>query len=295
MRQARTLICATALFSAFAAAVAAAPAQEAVAAEAKLPVFDVVSIKPTQSNGMMIRVQMVPDGVSVMGMPMHMILRESLGVTNDRLFGEPGWVNAERYDIEAKVAPEDAGKLKGLTPQQRWEMLRQALEERCGLKYHHETRDLTVYALIVAKGGLKMQPSKAADPTEAQAAPGPVPGPGPGQRKVTEGVGDKGLTMNARDASLASIARMLSMPLGSTVVDKTGLTGTYDFSLEFAPDDSIRGNLPPPPGAPPEDGAGSQGQSIFSAVQEQLGLKLEAQKEPADVIVIDHLDKPTAN
>jgi len=280
------------------AAIAAASARASTAQTAAssggseaLPAWDVVSIKPNQSNAMMIRVNMKPDGISMTGMPMHMILREAFGVTNDRLLGEPDWVNSERYDVEAKVAPEDAPKLKDLTPQERWEMLRAALEERCALKFHHETRELTVYALVVAKGGPKLQPAKPEDKTGE-----PGPGRGLGARSAGMSIGDKGMTMTGHGSSMAFIARTLSLQMGSTVVDKTGLTGIYDYTLQFAPDENMRGEMPSAVGLPgPDDAAGSQGPSIFTAVQEQLGLKLEARKEPVDVVVIDHMEKPTEN
>ena len=95
---------------------------------------------------------------------------------------------------------------------------------------------------------------------------------------------------------MASITRWISLQIGSTVVDKTGLTGTYDYALSFVPDESMKAGILPPGrsggGAPPPD---AEGTSIFTALQEQLGLKLVAQKEPVDVIVIDHIEQPSAN
>jgi uncharacterized protein (TIGR03435 family) len=121
-------------------------------ASKSLPVFDVASIKLHGPSDMETHITMPPDGIALVGAPMHEILREAFGVTNDRLLGEPDWVNADRYDIEAKVVPEDAPRLKQLTEQQRLAMLLPVLEDRCGLKFHHETRKLPVYALVVAKG-----------------------------------------------------------------------------------------------------------------------------------------------
>jgi bla regulator protein blaR1 len=236
----------------------------------------------------MINIRTTPDGVSVSGMPMHMVLREAFGVTNDQLLGEPGWVATDRYDVEAKVSPEDAPKLKQLSNEQRWTMLLPVLEERCQLKFHHETKELTVYMLMIAKGGLKMQP-------EGNAAPSGPMGPGPGN--VTPpppppGPG-AGMFFTARSETMESLAHMLSRTLGSPVIDKTGLTGKYDYRLQFAPDDSVRASTPTPMGsAPPPE---TDGPSIFTALQEQLGLKLVAQKQQVDVIVIDHMEQPTPN
>jgi uncharacterized protein (TIGR03435 family) len=250
------------------------------------PAFAVSSIKPYAANDMMIHTMMSADGVSMTGMPMHVIVREALGVTNDRLFGEPEWVNTERYSFEAKVAPEDAPGLKGMTPQQRWEMVLPVLEERCALKFHHETRELTVYTLVVARGGLKMQAPAPAD------ASGKQP-----QAWNTMSGSDQGFTLTGRGASMASITRTVSMQLGSTVVDRTGLTGTYDFTLHFAADEAVRAATMLPGGQPTAEAAGPEESepTIFTALQEQLGLKLEARKEPVDVIVIDHIEKPSDN
>lgn len=110
----------------------------------------------------------------------------------------------------------------------------------------------------------------------------------------------QGMTLNANETPIASLAQMISQQISATVVDKTGLTGNYDFTLLFMPDMAM-GTGPmmrPPQGAPPPDGAQTQepaGPSIFTAVQEQLGLKLVAQKESVDVIVIDQIEQPTAN
>jgi len=261
-------------------------------AQSQLPVFDVVSIKPYGPDNLMIRIRTTPDGVSVSGMPMHMILREAFGLTNDRLLGEPGWVSANRYDVDAKVAPEDATRYMQLTGRQQWAMLLPALEDRCALKFHHETRDLTVYTLVVAKGGPKLQPSKPARAETNQKA-----GQNPRANSASAGasVSEKSFTISGHGQSTALIARWISLQLGSTVIDKTGLTDKYDYSLSFAPDESMKAGILPPGsgrGAPPPE---AEGPSIFTAVQEQLGLKLEAQKEPVDVVVIDHMEPPTGN
>jgi len=250
--------------------------------------FDVVSIKPYGKTDFRISIKTMPDGVGVTGMPMHMILREAFGVTNDRLLGEPGWLNVERYDVQAKVAPDDTAKFKGLTDREQWAMLLPALRDRCGLKFHHETRELTVYSLEIAKGGLKMQASQHGNPNAGQM---------PGQNKSSAGasVSEKSFTILGHAQTTATIARWVSLTLGSTVIDKTGLTDSYDYTLSFAPDDSMKAGVLPPGsggGAPPPE---PEGPSIFTALQEQLGLKLEAQKQPVDVIVIDHMEQPTQN
>lgn len=278
----RSCACTLAMLALVGAGGAAVQAQDA---QPQLPAFDVVSIKPYGPDNQMIWIRTTPDGISVGGMFMHMIVREAFGVTDDHLLGEPDWVRSNRYDVDAKVAPDDAAKYKQLDARQHWAMLLPVLEERCRLKFHHEIRELEVYDLVVAKGGLKMRPSNVVDASAKQ----------PGAKSTT-GVGDKGLVLAGREASVPSIVTMISRAIGSKVVDKTGLTGKYDFELQYAPGRS-RSLITAPagPGASDADAPGDAGPSIFTALQEQLGLKLEARKEPVDVVVIDHMEPPTEN
>ena len=149
-------------------------------------------------------------------------------------------------------------------------MLLPVLEERFNLKlYRHETREITVYELVVAKGGSKLKESA---PDTAGTNGNPMR-----RSMLLNGIGH----LESHGTSIDPLAHELSRALGRTVFDKTGLTGNYDYTLEWTPDDG-----------PPTD---TVGPSLFTAVQEQLGLKLEAQKEPVDVVVIDHIDKPSPN
>jgi uncharacterized protein (TIGR03435 family) len=270
----------------------AAAAGVAPAAAKLLPAFEVVSVKPNKSDSMQMRIAMTPDGISMSGVVLHMMLREAFGVSNDRIIGEPGWVNSARFDIEAKVAAEDVPALKDLRPAQWFAMMLPVFQERFGLKFHHETRDLTVYTLMVAKGGLKV---KEADPNNTYANGFHPPGGGNGAGIMRMMPGE----FIGQGIAIAGLVRQLSMVIGATVVDKTGLTGKYDIDLKWEPDEGagamMRGPVgggPPPADAPAAEGTGP---SVFTAVQEQLGLKLEPQKTPVDVIVIDHIEQPTEN
>ncbi len=243
-----------------------------------------------------------------------MLIRQAFGLSDDRILNEPDWVKSSRFDIAAKVVPEDAPRLKLLGPQERGAMILPVLEDRFGLKFHHETKDMQVYALVVAKGGSKLKESA---PAESGAVSPPLPppgaigtpggagslGPGPSGGNQPRGprmmmrMNQQGMTMDAHDSSMASLSQLISQQIGATVVDKTGLTGKYDFTLMFMPDSNM-GPMMRPPGAGPDGGAESQepvGPSLFTAVQEQLGLKLEAEKQPVDVVVIDEVAQPTAN
>ncbi len=270
-----------------------------------------------------------PDGVQANGVPLQMLVRQAFGVSDDRILNEPDWVKSARFDLEAKVAPEDAPMLKTLSMQERFAMFLPVLEDRFGLKFHHEKKDLEVYTLVVAKGGPKLKEATPADGGKGDrpksggtGAPPPPPlppglggaaggeaasrpglgggGPARGQGMVMRMSSTQGMTLNANGTPIASLAQMISQQISATVVDKTGLTGNYDFMLSFMPEMAIGTGsmMRPPQGAPPPDGAQTQepvGASIFTALQEQLGLKLVAQKEPMDVIVIDQIEQPTAN
>ncbi|MGA8088236.1 MAG: M56 and DUF3738 domain-containing protein [Terracidiphilus sp.] len=279
---------------------AAAESEQSSASPADLPKYDVSSIKPYKADDGRVRMMITPDGVSFHGAPMRLLLPQAFGVEEDRILGEPAWVKSNRYDIEAKVEPENASKLKDLKVDQRNAMMLQLLVDRFHLKYHREKRELPMYALVVAKDGLKMKPTKTdQDPPETGA---PQQGDTPRSGNAGPPRMRKGMMMmnpghlESTGTSIDILAHILSRQLGRTVVDKTGLTGEYDFTLDYTPD-----NMPmPPPGASeggpkPQMQVDQTGPSLFTAVEEQLGLKLQATKGMVDVIVIDHIDLPTEN
>jgi hypothetical protein len=129
----------------------------------QLPQFEVASIKAHKQQSMMMRAgfRITPDGLSMSGVSLSMLISNAFGLPDDQILNEPGWANSDRYDIEAKVDPAEAPKLEKLTREQRMAMLLPLLEDRFGLKFHHETKVIEVYALVVDKGGPKLQPAKA--------------------------------------------------------------------------------------------------------------------------------------
>ncbi len=274
-------------------------AVQSPALAAALPAFEVSTVKPSkpdQTNSMLL---FTPGGISIAGVPLPMIVREAFGIEDDHVLGMPTWTKSIRYDIEAKVAPDDAPKLKDLTMDQRRSMLVPLLEDRFHLKFHHETRDLPVYELVVTKSGVKMEATKPADDATPGPPPGPPPGPGqplrPGSHMMMmRGPGH----IESTGTGMEFLAHVLSRQLGRTVVDKTELTGDYEFKLEWTPDDAVPAMAGTGGGQPAGDSAPTpetSGPSLFTAVQEQLGLKLEATKGSADVIVIDQIEQPTPN
>jgi len=229
----------------------------------KIPQFDVISVKPSKETSVL--VQFTPDGMRMTGVSIRFLLFEGFGgISQNQVIGVPTWATDGGFDIEAKVAAEDLPALAKLTFEQRRTMFQQILTDRFKLVAHHETRELPVYELTIGKKGSKLKESASGDPASA------IPRTMFGRGKVT-----------STDGSLSFFITQLSRELGRPIVDKTGLTGHYDFTLEWTPE-----------GAAPTD---QSGPDIFTAIQEQLGLKLESTKGPVDVIVIDHIEKPSEN
>jgi uncharacterized protein (TIGR03435 family) len=299
------------------------------------PAFEVATIKPAappetsmgRGGGMIMGLRMGsrggpgtsdPGQIAYSGMSMKILLVNAYGVKNYQVSG-PSWMDMERFDIVAKVpkgASKDDVKL----------MMQNLLAERFKLTLHREKKDLPMYALVVGKNGPKLKESPPDDPNakvdeaaarqkEKQAMdnamrttvrdggmPLPPPGGGPGTRMMMM---PGRMRMMATKQTMAQFAESLGNQMDRPVVDQTGLTKNYDFTLEFAPEGMVgRGmpGMPPPP--PPSSGDGGvsaepesqAAPSLFTALQEQLGLKLEQKKGAVDLLVVDRLEKtPTEN
>ncbi len=267
--------------------------------------YEVASIKPSKPDavGGFMTVPgggNVSDTYSARNLPLMGIIREAYGIPmgaeDGRLVGAPGWLNSERYDIEAKMDSSVVEALQKLSPEDREaaqrHMLQALLADRLKLTIHRETKEVQVYSLVIAKNGPKLQESK---PSDADANATPVPGRGGrgGRGGPNLGMRGRGGPLTGQQVPISMLATVLTTILNRPVLDKTGLTGNYDFTLTWTPDDSQLqtppGGVPPPP--PPD----SNGPSIFTAIQEQLGLKLESGKGPVEVIVIDHVERPSGN
>lgn len=274
---------------------------------ADLPKYEVATIKPSSEEEGRIRMMVTPDGAEFNGVQVQILLQQAFGVERDRIIGGPDWARSKRFDISAKVAPEDAPKLDKLKRQERGAMILPLLEERFALKYHHESRELPTYSLVIAKGGPKLKESTAPAPPppgspaassgpatpdgRAGAPPRERPG-GPGMMRMSPG------GIEANGGGMPFLAHALSALVGRSVDDKTGLTGNYDFSLKWTPDQGSTPMVGPAGGGPPPQNDASvdpNGPTLFTALEEQLGLKLQSEKSKVDVIVIDHIDLPTEN
>jgi bla regulator protein blaR1 len=274
-------------------------AQSPAPAATPAPAFEVVSIKPDHGAAGNMMIRMAPGGrFTAENVPMKIILEEAYGVKESQISGAPGWLDSEHYDIEAKPEDSSADQDRKLSPEERHArlllMLQSMLADRFKLALHHDTKEQQVYALMVAKGGPKFHEVAA---TPGDAAPPKLPAPGGPPPKGGIWMTGRG-ELHVTGASLAMFANVLSRQLGRIVLDKTELKGDYEFTLKWTPDEGQMTGGPgggpagPPRDAPPPEGSGP---SIFTALQEQLGLKLESQKGPVDTLVIDHVERPSEN
>jgi uncharacterized protein (TIGR03435 family) len=221
--------------------------------------FEVAVIRPTQSvTATGTSFDLFPGGrIRITNEPVKLLIRVAFQMQNSQIAGGPKWLDNDRYDIDAKT-----GRPEKLKPDQVSPLMRDLLEDRFHLKAHRETREQTVYALVVDKSGPKLKPK-----TEGQA----------NGMNTSGGRGTSRLTGTA--VSMELLAGYVGNRLGRIVVDKTGLTDAYDFTLEWAPDETPDSTAP----------------SLTAALRDQLGLRLESQKSPVEVLVIDSIERPTEN
>jgi uncharacterized protein (TIGR03435 family) len=222
---------------------------------APLPAFEVASVKqsPPGGTGLM---SISPPGAlrfTATNVSLRILMSLAFGVDDDRISGKPTWLDSERYDVAAKPEGE-----RGLTYEELRPLLQQLLEQRFNLSIHREKKDSRGYALVVAKGGPKLQKSA--------------------------GNSDKRYYLRNRllfeNVSLETLAAVLARPAGRPVMNKTGIQGNYDIHLDYAADGTTDSSLP----------------SIFTALKEQLGLELVTRTVPVEIVVIDHVERvPTAN
>jgi uncharacterized protein (TIGR03435 family) len=202
-------------------------------------------------------------------------------VQNFQVSGGPNWAGSDRFNVT--VTPD----FPAVGQDQKRLMMRSLLEDRFSLSLHREIKQGSVYVLGVAKGGLKMKPS--ADQISPDVNGPAPPGAGPNRGVIRIGFGS--LIGNAADMPL--FVRLLSQRLERVVIDKTGLTGRFDFQAQWTPD--IGETRDSPTGLPLPPARDDSGISVFIALQEQLGLKLESQKGSIETYVIDDAEKPSPN
>jgi uncharacterized protein (TIGR03435 family) len=249
----------------------------------KTPTYDVVAIKPDKAGGGM-RMMWSPDRYSAENTTLKLMMKYAYNFrTDDHISGLPGWADSFHFDMEAKMDSDAVATLQKLpmveqVEQRRW-MMQQVLADRFRLKVRRETKNLSMYALVVVKDGFKL---KEADPNDTY----------PNGIKGADGVSHAGMfligdgRMQAQAIPMSTFADDLSMQVERQIVDRTGLTGKYDIQLKWAPEEERQDA-----GSTAKD----SGPSLFIVLQEQLGLRLESIKGPVDTIVVDHVEMPSEN
>ena len=252
---------------------------ESAGTTAVLPKFAVAVIHPSKSwepgdPPRTVHSTFTSDGLLDEGAPRITAIQLALGVSRDQVLGLPDWARGPYY-IAAKVDPAEVAQYNNLTLRQKWAMVLALFEDRFGLKFHHEMKDMRAYTLVIAKGGPKLKKSSPAELSKDGATP---------PMKVS-GIND-GLHVEQNGASMSTFVDLVSRILHSPVIDKTGLTDHYDFTLDYLPEVAEL--------APTSQGS-DQAPDIFGALQQQLGLKLESGRGSVDVIVIDAIKQPSPN
>jgi uncharacterized protein (TIGR03435 family) len=249
--------------------------------------FEVATIKPNTFVDGPTEMGTQPGGrVTIVNVPLRLLIRNAYEIQDAQLVDAPKWIAEERFDILAKANGEIARPVPG-NPGPLQGMMRSLLAERFKLAVHRETRDFPVYALELARSDRRLGPQLHASPTDCAAlAASRQPHASPDQQKPRCGVRASGGHMLAGGLPVAQLATLLSTMVDRTVVDRTGLSGTYDLELNWTPD-----RLPQRADAAPSSSPDNP--SIFTALREQLGVKLEPAKAPTDVLVIDHVEHPT--
>ncbi|HEY6490900.1 MAG: M56 family metallopeptidase [Terracidiphilus sp.] len=262
--------------------------------------FEVATVKPGDQNATQRSLLMLPGKLTVQNMPFKMVIMFAFDAKSDsQISGLPDWVNSATYSIEAKEDAATAAALDKLPRDERTKqvqlMLQALLADRFHLKVSHVAKELPVYALVVVKGGpkLKETPVSAANPAPA---PDPLPAPGTppklGKGMVFMRPGQVEASEMGMDMLASGILSRMPEVGDRVVVDKTGLTGKYDFTLKWTPENAPAPRTPEADNGTPKDDAPP---GLFTALEEQLGLKLEAQKGSVETLVVDSIDRPTPN
>jgi uncharacterized protein (TIGR03435 family) len=228
--------------------------------------FEVATIKPHPSGDMSVRLGGAPGKYQATNASAKLLVEQAFNLPADQVSGGPSWAESQRFDVNAKVADDCWQQLSKLQNEERQKamglMLQTLLKDRFKLAVSHHPRDLMVYALVVAKGGAKLQPTGSLS-----------------SQKPVSGAFMMGMTQH--NAPVNALATFLSTHFRRTVVDQTGLSGRYDINFMVS--------------NPEENGAEAADSAIFQALEDQLGLKLVSRKMEVDTIVIDHLEQPSQN
>jgi len=221
--------------------------------------FEVVSIRPAAAAANAgTSVELFEGGrLRIANEPAKLLLRMAFQMQDAQIAGGPAWLDTDRYDIEAKT-----GRPEKITREQMGPLMQSLLAERFHLRFHRETKELTVGALVISRSGPKLRAKTAEEGSGMNTSGGP-------ERSH----------LIATGTSMELLAGYLGNRLGRIVVDRTGLTESYDFTLEWSPGETADSSLP----------------SLVTALRDQLGLRIEPQKASAEVLVIDAISRPSEN
>lgn len=274
--------------------IVAALAANAVGQTPARPAFEVASVKLAPPGAYGTDIETDPGGrVSLHNMALRDMIVVAWGIEPFQILGGPPWIDSVRYDVTAKPA---ALPKRGEIPL----MIQSFLVERFQLAIHHETQTLPIYSLVLARKDGKLGPGLAEAKEGSCTKFDPVNPPSPPETGAAprRWCGNSSVNpshLTAIGVPIANLIPLFSQVLERTIVDKTGLTGSFDVGMAWTPDETqaMKWQMPPgvPAPAPPDPG----GPSIFTAIQEQLGLKLESSKGPVDVVIVDRAEKPSEN
>ena len=257
----------------FLLAVVAAPAQ---------PRFEVVSVKPNNSLDRAVRINFPSPGRFVaQNVWLRFLIQNAWNVRDYQVVAGPGWAASDRFDIEAK------GDAKASREEMRL-MLQHLLEDKFQLTIHHESRNLPLYRLVAAPDGSKLHEPEKGRCLEQGAQPAPGKPECGSSEWSPRSLSGTAITMQQFTAMLQNI-------LQRPVIDQTGFGGPFDVTLNWVPDQTTPGLLAPGVEPPPLPATNDSGPTIFNAIAESLGLRLQASKGPVDILVIDRAEKPPAN
>jgi bla regulator protein blaR1 len=253
---------------------------------ASSPAFEVSTVKPSSPDARSSNLNLGSDLLRASNLPVLFLLQYAYNLNSgstDQIVGAPSWISTMRFDLTAKMSNEGFAMIGAMKPDMRdaaqRRMMQELLADRFQLRVHHESRELAVLSLTVAKNGSKLAVVSQEPVVEPSKPRGPNDWSG---LHNAEGL------VEGRGASITMLINSLSWKPevgGRLVVDETGLQGKYDFTLRWNPEYGDSSDSK-------SDGTGA---SLFTALQEQLGLKLVSKKSAVDCIVIDHVEQPTPN
>jgi len=259
--------------------------------------YEAASVKPNKSGVQGSSIRRFPGGrLQATNMPLRALITFAYQLQPFQLVEDPGWIRNETFDIVAKMEGDPPPVMPGSGPDPHMVAMRTLLAERFNLAVHRETRQMDIYELVLARPDGKLGP--ALKPTTqdcaammAAARGGPPPGPAPGPNSPVV-CGMRGLPgrLVAGAMPMALLASNLSGQVQRIVIDRTGLSGGWDFEITFAPERPLN----PPPGVE-FPAADPNAPSLFTAMQEQLGLKLQSTKGPVEVLVVERVEQPISD